>query len=213
MVKEFHAAIETDVWIFTDLFLNGITGLADRSSGEIRLTITASLVGHALAHGHRTLVVVAKGEPDETTLGTGKRHLEATLDWLGILKPDGFSAFEPHLVHAIPRIRRGATVFLILSSLHTQKDPLLRALRLLRQRGVTPLAFIVEDRELQKLRSEQDDTWYNNPTATDLALELLEAGHQAYPISAGTPIEGQLNLLGVPLLHPQSRRDDGRKAV
>jgi uncharacterized protein (DUF58 family) len=198
MVKEFHAAVETDVWIITDLFLAGITGLADRSSGEIRLIVTASLVGHALSHGHRTIVLVAKGEPDETTLGTGRRHLEATLDWLGILKPDGAGPFETHLVRAIPRMRRGATAYLVLSSIHTHRDRLLAALKLLRQRGVTAICFILEDRDLQKLRSEQDSTWYSNPTATDLARAILEHGHTAYPLSARESIEEQLLLLGLP---------------
>jgi uncharacterized protein (DUF58 family) len=143
---------------------------------------------------------VAKGEPDETSLGTGRRHLEATLDWLGILKPDGLSAFEPHLLRAIPRMRRGASCYLVLSSIHTQMARLLGALKLLRQRGVTPICFILEDRDLQKLRAEQDETWYSNPSAEDQARALLEAGHLAYPLSPKESLEEQLRSLGLQLV-------------
>lgn len=201
MVKEFHGAVETDVWILTDFFLTGITGLGDKSSGEIRLAITASLVQKALAEGHRTKVLVAKGEPDESTLGTGRRHLEATLDWLGILKADGHEPFEPYLARTIPRMRRGATLFCVLSTLHLRPGKFFATLRLCRGRGVTPYLIFVEDRDLQKLRAEQDDSWYTNPLAPELFAAAVRGGYPAAVLSPAADLPSQLAQLGLSVVH------------
>lgn len=195
-VKEFERNVVTQVFIYCDMHLLALSGLGDLTTVEYRLRVAASVAAEAIRRGHLVKVVAVKEPREETRLAGGQSHLTALLDWMAVLKPEGKGCFEDDLLRDAEGMRRGATVVLVLSSIHVDLDRLRSAVRLLRMRRVHVIAVVVEDRSFLKLRREQEDLYLQAPPTEDLVGMLKDLEVRTYTVRN---MEDVAQQLGVPV--------------
>ncbi|MBX7246288.1 MAG: DUF58 domain-containing protein [Candidatus Sumerlaeaceae bacterium] len=194
LVKEFARNVVTEVTIYIDLAITSVSGLGGLSSAEYRIKAAAAIATETIRKHHLCKLVAARSPRKETSLGGGQRHLITMLDWLALIKPEGEASLETELIGDSRRLKPGATVVLVMSSIHFDPAQLEQALRLLKTRQVRAIAVVVDDRTFVKLRSEQEQFYAKAPPLDHLIAFLRNSGCDVFTLGISENIGQKLGI-------------------
>ncbi len=194
VVKEFDQNVVAEITIYCDLHLLALSGLGSMTSVEYRIKAAASIATEAVENHHLVKVVAVKDPADMTTMGGGRGHLAAILDWMALLKAEGAGSFTEYVADDVRGLRRGSTAVLVLSSVNLDPSAAADLVRLLVLQHVRPVAVIVDDRTFVKLRPEQDAAYQRAMQLDALAVVLKRAGATVFAVANQQDVSRQLRL-------------------
>jgi uncharacterized protein (DUF58 family) len=203
VVRENTRTAVGDLSIFLDLYRYALLGVGRGSSLEQSVKIAASLAAHALRRGHR-VQLFARGKADRSVPpAAGKGHLQAILDALVDVKPDGELPFPETLDGSNRGLPPGSTAVLMVSPYLQESAPFESRLLALRHRGTRVVLVIFDSSTYQSLydldTAPEDAARYAArmsalgmepfiiPCAGNLPAIFEGAGLRAAPAGGGAP--------------------------
>lgn len=146
VVREFSRQATGDLYLYLDLMRTGLLGIGRGSSLEYAVRIVAALAAHALRRGHR-VQACAVGAVDNhfLPLHGGQLQLNALLDLLVVLKPDGSTPLDQLLEETAEDVPSGATVVLMVNPYLRDSRQFDRQVQAFQRRGVRPLLVVFDD--------------------------------------------------------------------
>jgi uncharacterized protein (DUF58 family) len=179
VVRENTRTAVGDLAVFLDPYRYALLGVGRGSSLEQSVKIAASLAAHALRRGHRVRLIARGKEDHGVPPASGKPHLQAILDALVDVKPDGEIPL-PETVDASSRsLPAGSTAVLMVSPYLQESAPFESRLLALRRRGARVVLVVFDSSTyhcLYEIRTEPRD-------AARFAARMSALGMEPFVVS------------------------------
>ncbi len=163
VVREFASPARGDLYLYLDLYRYGLLGIGRGSSLEHSVKIAAALTASALERNCRVQLTGQGAEHHFLPLGSGRAQLQALLDLLVHVKPDGSQPLDEMIAENAHSIPAASTLVLMVSPYLRSSKRFEIQLRELRRRGVRVVVVLFDDdsfRVIYELRSEIDVRQY-----------------------------------------------------
>jgi uncharacterized protein (DUF58 family) len=185
VVREFAQPSSGNVTLFIDAAQRALLGTGRGSSLEHVVRTTVAFANRALRSGHRVEVVAEGKESRQVPAGRGLGHLQAILDLVVAVRPDGAEPLEHVLARHRRRLRRGDTVVYPVSPYLAGSAAFFREVAALRQMGLRQVALVLDDRTFRALRYEETA---ERIVAADLLARFRALGAEAFLVSCGADL-------------------------
>lgn len=141
LVKEFDLEQAADLWIALDLDRTVHAGIGNDASVETAVTIAASVAMRTLADNRSVAMTASARRIQVHQPDRGPRVEQKLLHLLANVQADGSHPLAEVINATMPQLRRGMTLCIITGS---TDRAWVRALTVIRRRGVATLAIIVD---------------------------------------------------------------------
>ncbi|MCL5026992.1 MAG: DUF58 domain-containing protein, partial [Chloroflexi bacterium] len=176
--KEFERDPTSDVWIVLDLEERVQLGEGQESTEEWAVMVAASLANHFLAQNRAVGMIAHANERCFIHSDRGTRQLIKILEELAVIRANGRESLETVLAREGVHFSRSDTVLVVTPS---SEEWWLNSLRLLLQRGVRGVTFLLEP-----------STFGGQDTSLLLVSSLAASQVPTYLVKQGEPLEHSL---------------------
>lgn len=184
IVREFSRSSAGSLSIFLDLYRNGLVGVGRGSSLERAARIAAGLTARAVRRGV-PVELAACGRVDVCVpRATGPAQLQAMLDALIDLRPDGEAPLHRWLPEATRNVLPGSTAVIMVSPYEMRPGALEPTVRALASRQAKPVLILFDTRSFRSLYGVSDDCL----SAAEYKLHMLQVGALCHIVSANAGV-------------------------
>lgn len=145
VVRENTRHATGDLSLFLDLYRYALLGIGRGSSLELSVKMAASLSAHALRRGHRVQLLTNGSKEIHIPPGAGSGRLQAILDALVAVRPDGTLPLDGFLDRRIHEVHPGSTAVLMVSPYLRESAKFEAQIIALRRSGVRVVLVVFDD--------------------------------------------------------------------
>ena len=151
VVRENTRTAIGDLSIYLDLYRFALLGVGRGSSLEQSVKIAASIASHALQRGHRVQLMAHGKSEVHVAPGSGTPHLQAILDALVDVKPDGRMPLHELLDQRMREALPGGTALFMVSPYLETSEKFRMQLLDLRRKGVRVVLVVFDSATYRSL--------------------------------------------------------------
>ncbi len=158
VVREFASPSRGDLYLLLDLYRYGLLGIGRGSSLEHSVKIAAALTARALERGCRVQLTGEGKDRHFLPLGSGKGHLQALLDILVQVRPDGERPLDEVIAASAHAVPAASTLVLMVSPYLRPSPGFGVQLREFRRRGVRLVVVLFDDESFRSIYEIEGQT-------------------------------------------------------
>jgi uncharacterized protein (DUF58 family) len=178
VVREYVRASTGDLLIYLDLYRYALLGVGRASSLEHAVRITAAIAADALGRGHR-VQIHGKGKAEcRASANSGKEQLQAILDALVYVRPNGGTRYEELLATTRFEVESGSTVILMVSPYLYESTRFAGQIKDLDRNGCRVILVVFDDTSFRSI--------YEPPSGEITGARLFASRYRAQGIEVFT---------------------------
>ncbi|OGH60682.1 MAG: hypothetical protein A3G34_11195 [Candidatus Lindowbacteria bacterium RIFCSPLOWO2_12_FULL_62_27] len=188
IVKEFEMPASKNVYLFIDLFERTARGMGHRSATDYSIRIAAAIVTYAIQSSHCVGLYGHGQTAIRMPPAGGVPQLQRIMRMLVAARQVGQTPFDQLLLEHLADIPIDSVVVLIFPTSQVDIGRYAHAISVLKARGVSPVAVLIDDRSFYRVRGEVKD-YGQERSVDDVMSGMVSIGLTVYAVNETSDLE------------------------